>query len=176
MLARVRALRKNARIGTFFDEESVFMANVGSVLREEIVRLARRELRVELEPLKKFRTEQRHIVAGLKRELGDLRREVAQLRKGKARVRIAKDGPEPTHKLRFVAKGLKAQRARLGLSASDYGRLVGVTHQTVRNWEEGHTRPSDADLAYIDRLRHTSKKDAHQALESSKPARKKKAA
>jgi hypothetical protein len=39
-------------------------------------------------------------------------------------------------KVRFVADGLKSQRSRLGLSAADYGRLVGVSAQSVYNWNK----------------------------------------
>lgn len=151
------------------------MANVGAVLKEEIVRLSRRELRIELEPFKKFRAEQRQSVALLKREIADLRREVATLRKGSV-LKVPKQAAQPERKLRFVAKGLKTHRARLDLSAADYGLLLGVTHQTVRNWEEGNTHPSQADLEIIDGLRRTSKKAAQIALDQLKGPAKKKAA
>ena len=141
------------------------MADVGGVLRQEIVRLARRELRAQLEPFKKARTEQGQAIALLKREVKELRQEVASRRKGSLAPKAAAAPATGARNLRFVAKGLKAQRTRLGLSATNYGRLVGVSHQTVRNWEEGVSKPSASDLAIIDRLRRTSKQAAQLALQ-----------
>ena len=144
------------------------MADVGGVLRQEIVRLARRELRGGLEPFKKARAEQRQAIALLKREVKELRQEVASRRKGSPSTKVTAAPATATRNLRFVAKGLKAQRARLGLSAADYGTLVGVSHQTVRNWEEGVSKPSVSDLAIIDGLRRTSKRAAQSSLQQIK--------
>jgi len=48
---------------------------------------------------------------------------------------------------RFSARSVKAQRARLGLSAKDFGRLVGVSALTVHSWESGKSRPRKKRLA-----------------------------
>ena len=72
---------------------------------------------------------------------------------------------EGAPKLRFVAKGLKAQRARLGLSAVDYARLVGVSPQSIYNWEQGHTSPRPAQVAIIAQLRSLGKREAQARLE-----------
>jgi DNA-binding transcriptional regulator YiaG len=42
---------------------------------------------------------------------------------------------------RFRAMGVKAHRAKLGLSAKDYGRIVGVSGLTVYHWENGKAKP-----------------------------------
>jgi DNA-binding transcriptional regulator YiaG len=144
------------------------MADVGGVLRQEIVRLARRELRAELAPFKKARAEQRQAIALLKREAKELRQAVASLRKSNFSFKVTTAPATAGRNLRFVAKGLKAQRTRLGLSANEYGKLVGVSHQTVRNWEEGVSKPSASDLAIIDGLRRTSKQAAQLALQQIK--------
>ena len=144
------------------------MADVGGVLRQEIVRLARRELRAELAPFEKARAEQRQAIALLKREVKELQQAVASRRKGSLSPKVAAAPASAARSLRFVAKGLKAQRTRLGLSATDYGRLVGVSHQTVRNWEESVSKPSATDLVLIDGLRRTSKQDAQMALQQIK--------
>ena len=68
------------------------------------------------------------------------------------------DAPEP--KTRFSAKGLLAQRRRLGLSAADCGVLLGTSAQSVYNWEAGKVRPRARHLAAIAALRTLGKKDA----------------
>jgi len=47
---------------------------------------------------------------------------------------------EVTH-TRFVPNGIRSHRARLGLSAEDYGRLVGASAQTIYNWERETSTP-----------------------------------
>ncbi len=115
--------------------------NIGIVLKQEITRLSRREIRSELQATKKASAQYRRNMAALKRQVASLESQMGQLQRralAKPAIAIA-----PTSgKARFVAKGLKSQRARLGLSAADYGRLVGVSAQSVYNWEQGALKPS----------------------------------
>lgn len=141
------------------------MSNLATLLKQEIVRLARREMRGSLLAARKTAIAQRHEIAGLKREVGTLKREVGTLR----RLAPAKPTVAPVaagnKKLRFVRKGLQAQRKRLGLSAEGYGKLAGVSDQTVHNWELGHTVPSPQHLAVIAAIRSLSKREAMARLE-----------
>src|SRR5437773_9137687 len=110
------------------------MPNIGALLKQEIVRLARKESRAEVQATKKASAQYRRHIAALRRQVATLERQVALLR------RSALDRPQTAtttspQKLRFVAKGLKSQRGRLGLSASDYGKLVGVMAKCVCMWE-----------------------------------------
>lgn len=41
----------------------------------------------------------------------------------------------------FSAKGLLTNRKRFGLSAGQYGRLVGASGQAVAAWEKGASKP-----------------------------------
>jgi DNA-binding XRE family transcriptional regulator len=142
------------------------MPNVGVMLKQEIVRLSRREIRKQVQPTQKASAQYRRHIAALKRQVATLERQVALLQKG-AQGRAA---PAPTSaggtKLRFVAKGLKSQRTRLGLSASDYGKLVGVSAQSVYNWEQGHASPRQEQLRMIATVRGMGKREALQRLES----------
>ena len=69
-----------------------------------------------------------------------------------------------TGNVRFVAKGLKSQRSRLALSAADYGSLVGVSAQSIYNWEQGHASPRPAQLKMIAALRGLGKREAQERL------------
>jgi DNA-binding transcriptional regulator YiaG len=76
--------------------------------------------------------------------------------------------------VRFTAKGLRSQRKRLGLSATDYGKLVGVATQTIYNWETGVSRPRKQQLPVLASLRDMGKREAQARLEQlSKSSRKK---
>lgn len=86
--------------------------------------------------------------------------------KAQAKVPPAQEGEEDSGpSLRFRADGLKKHRARLGLSAADAGKIIGVSALTVYNWESGKTRPRASQLAGIARLRALGKREAAAKLE-----------
>ena len=76
--------------------------------------------------------------------------------------------------VRFTAKGLRSQRKRLELSAANYGKLIGVTGQTIYSWEGETSRPRKSQVARIASLRHLSKREAQARLEQLKGGGKKK--
>jgi DNA-binding transcriptional regulator YiaG len=133
------------------------MPNIASLLKQEIVRLARKELRAETQRLKQTVQQQRGEVVALKKRIAELERQVA--RQGKARrvMDAAKDEGERSS-LRFSAKGFARQRERLGVSAADFARLLGVSAQTVYHWEAGKSRPRRSQLAAIAAVRGLGKR------------------
>jgi hypothetical protein len=90
------------------------MPNIGAMLKQEITRLARREVRVQVQATKKASTQYRRHIAALRRQVTALERQLATLRRRGTTTAPAATGDAP-QKIRFVAKGLKSQRARLGL-------------------------------------------------------------
>ena len=46
----------------------------------------------------------------------------------------------------FKAKDVLAERRRLGLSAANYARLVGVSMLTIYNWEKGASTPREGAM------------------------------
>jgi len=66
--------------------------------------------------------------------------------------------------MRFVAKGLRSMRARLGVSMKDLAKLVGVSEQSVYNWEHKRAVPREPQLARIAALRGKGKRDAQALL------------
>jgi DNA-binding transcriptional regulator YiaG len=87
----------------------------------------------------------------------------AFMRRTLERPSATKSSPSAS-KVRFVPKGLRAQRSRLGLSAADYGKLVGVSAQSIYNWEQGHAKPRAEQLATLAALRSIGKRDARARL------------
>jgi DNA-binding XRE family transcriptional regulator len=146
------------------------MPNIGAVLKQEIARLSRREIRSQVESTRKASTQYRRHIAALRRQVAALERQVAMLSR---RVRDTPSEPasHPGTKLRFVAKGLRSQRARLGLTADEYAKLVGVSAQSVYNWEHGHATPRPAQIAAIAGLRSIGKREARARLGDGKPRR-----
>ena len=141
------------------------MPNIAAVLREEIVRLARKEIRKQTNVLRKASVQYRRDIAEMKRRVSDLRRKVIPLEKQVLKSAPSQAAEVDAEHVRFTAKGLRSQRVRLGLSAADCGKLVGVTDQTVYNWEHETARPRKEQLARIASLRHVGKRDAYARLE-----------
>ncbi|MEO8124294.1 MAG: hypothetical protein ABI633_09615 [Burkholderiales bacterium] len=146
------------------------MPDIASVLKSEIARIARKEVRAELEGLKKSASTYRAEIAALKRRCDVLERTLRQLRKSAPKPVPAKS-EESGKTLRFSPKGLASQRQRLGLSADACGLLLGASGQSVYNWEGGKARPRADHLAAIAALRGLSKTRAAEVL-ASRTARK----
>jgi predicted transcriptional regulator len=68
--------------------------------------------------------------------------------------------------MRFSAKGMKSHRAKLGISAGDYGRLAGVSAQSIYNYETGKATPRQAQVAALLAVRSLGKREAMARLES----------
>jgi DNA-binding transcriptional regulator YiaG len=140
------------------------MPNIGTVVREEIVRLSRKECRQQVEPVKKTTTQMRHEVVALKRQVAQLERQLGMLSRkvlGTATMKVDANA-KPT---RFSAKGVLAQRSRLELSATDFGKLLGVSAQSIYNWESGKERPRAEQIAKLAALRVLGKREVAARLE-----------
>lgn len=140
------------------------MPNIASLLKDEIARVARKEMRAETLRLKKASTQYRSTIAALKRRLAALEKQVARLGKAGRRATAAAPTEDAPGKVRFSAKGLIAQRRRLGLSAPQAAALLGVSAQSIYKWEDGKTRPRASQLPAIASLRSMGKKQVAQRL------------
>ncbi len=142
------------------------MPNVGAVIREEITRLSRRESRSQVETTKKATVQHRHEIATLKRQFAQLTRQVALLNRKVlgAPATTAASASASARRVRFVAKGLRSQRERLGLSQPNFGKLLGVSAQTIYNWEHEEARPRAEQVAKIAALRTIGKREAGERL------------
>ncbi|WP_217647852.1 helix-turn-helix domain-containing protein [Dokdonella immobilis] len=140
-------------------------------MKDEITRLARRALKTELDTLRKAGAGYRHDIAALKRQ-------VAALEKGRAALekQAHKNAPTPSpsvngepagKSLRFSAKRLRAQRKNIGFSAEDFARLLGVSAQSIYNWETGKAIPRRQQLEAIAALRGIGKREASSRLEAN---------
>ena len=149
------------------------MPNLSTVLKSEIARLARKEVRSETGALKKAVSTYRSQIAELKRRNAVLERSLKQLQRGAPQPRAAAadvEGELPEG-VRYSAKSLAAQRRRLGLSAADFGALIGASALSVYHWEAGKSRPRDRFIAALADLRKIGRREAAARLAAS-PGRK----
>ena len=141
------------------------MPNIASVLKEEISRLARKEIRQHTIALQKTSARYRKDIAAMKRQVADLQRKVALMEQQAPKDVSSQVTKADAEGARFTAKGLRSQRKRLGLSAADYGKLVGVTSQTIYSWEREKSRPRKQQVATFAAIRNMSKREAQARLQ-----------
>jgi DNA-binding transcriptional regulator YiaG len=149
------------------DEEGKPLPNIASILKEEIVRVTRKTLRAETERLRKASVQYRSEIAALKRRVADLEHQISRVGKTIAKQTDESPTAATARQVRFSAKGLRALRQRLELSAAELGTLIGVSTQTVYNWEAGTTRPRENQIAAIAALRGVGKREAAARLSES---------
>lgn len=157
------------------------MPNIGTLLKDEISRLCRREIRKTVASVKKTSAAYRRDIAALKRQVAVLQKRSASLEKRTSVAGGGKIPSPPDRPVRFVAKGLRSLRSRLGLSAPQLALLLGVSEQSVYNWETKKATPRKEQLAAIIAMRGIGKREAQQRLDAMKSshvarARKKRAA
>jgi DNA-binding transcriptional regulator YiaG len=141
------------------------MPNIAAVLKDEIARIARKEVRVQTQEFKKASAHYRAHIAAMRRRIDDLERQLKRVGKAAGRAAAAQEDEDPQGvQRRFSATRLAAQRRRLGLSAAEFAALIGVSGQSVYKWEHGESRPRARQLEAIAALRGIGKREAAQRL------------
>jgi len=103
-------------------------------------------------------------LVALKRRVAELERTVSNLKRStKAVAAVSK--PVDAGR-RISARGVRAQRERLGMSAEDFGTLLGVSSQSIYNWEHGTAKPRSALLDKLAVVRAIGKREALARLRS----------
>jgi len=101
----------------------------------------------------------------LKKRVAELEKTVSRLSRIAAAARQSKAASDAPARVRFSAKGLIALRRRLGLSAAPMGALLGVSAQTIYNWEAEKTRPRQEQLEAFGSLRGIGKRQVAAKLQ-----------
>ncbi len=136
------------------------MTNFAHQLKGEISRIARKEVRAESQALKKASTQYRAEIAALNRRIVSLEAALKKVApKAQApKTEVRQEGAEATA-LRFRVGGFAALRKKLGLSAAEMGKLLGVSAQSVYHWETGKTKPRASQLQAISAARKMGKRE-----------------
>ena len=148
------------------------MAKIETVVREEIRRLAAKEIRRSIAPV-------RSAVVALKKTIGKLNRTVATLdaehrRKKKAEAKepiklaVAEDEVKAA---RVGAKWVKTLRKKLNVSQVELAVLLGISTSGVRAWEYGNSRPRGKNRAALVALRKLGRREVKRMLETKEPAK-----
>jgi len=112
------------------------MSTFAKSFKDEVTRLARKEAKTAVAPIRKPSGATRSALADLKRRVAALEKETRRLTALLAKV------PQPTaalaagdQKARITGKGMRSLRRHLRLSAAQFGRLLGITAHGVYLWE-----------------------------------------
>lgn len=145
------------------------MTTLAIALKDEIRRLARKEIRAQTGRTSKAVAQYRREIARLKREQKALDKKIANLesqtRKSAGTITAAPSDPHGDS--RFSARSVRAQRRRTGLSAADYAKLVGVSPLTIYNWEHNKSRPRREQFSALLAIRGLGKREAQAKLTTS---------
>lgn len=150
------------------------MTAFSEAFRAEVLRMARKEIKVELGNLRKTVAMQRSEIAALKRDVKDLVSQVKGLHKAAARQpapgdALAQDTEAPTRRGRrfqFKAEALAAKREQLGLSQQAMALLLEASTLSVARWEGGKATPRAAQLARIQEVLRMGKRAAVRKLQT----------
>jgi DNA-binding transcriptional regulator YiaG len=142
------------------------MGKVETVLREEIARLARKEVRNAVSPLKKEVTRLKKRVAELAAKLSDSEKQTGLLVRERRRKKLGSDvGEEQVEATRISGGLIKKLRKKLGISQAQLAALVGVSSPAVAAWEQGRSRPAGDNLKAVVALRGYGRREIRTLLD-----------
>ena len=145
------------------------MPNFAQAVKAEIIRLSRKEIRAQVNPLKSS-----NFI--LKRSVSELKKKVAALESDNNRLSSLVKGGKPqvsaeeASKARVTSKNFKALRRNLGLSQDGFAKLLGISSQAVyaNEHKAGKLRLRPATLSAVLSLRNVGKREAKRMLEETK--------
>lgn len=140
------------------------MADLKSVMQDEIKRLAKKEVKAMVLPLEKRIKELTGIVRETKKELETLHKTADKLKTltpQKKKLTVSKDQLD---KSRLTGKMILKMRKKLGLSRADFGKLIGSSAHAVYLWESDRAKPRTESRARIIAVRGMGKREIDERL------------
>jgi DNA-binding XRE family transcriptional regulator len=135
------------------------MNTFSNAFRAEVVRMARKELKPELQGMRKAITSHRSEIAALKREVKGL---TSQLKTAQRQTKVARAvSPSDQTKVSnrsgnddfmFSPELLAQMRHALGATQIEMASLLAVSPLSYSRWEKGQTHPRAKQLAKIEEV------------------------
>ena len=153
------------------------MPNFSKLFQEEVRRLAKKETKDELARLKKDSVELRRALSDLKKKFAALQKAVRAGGRGAKPAREAAAEGEATEgadRTRISSKTIITLRKRMGLTQAEFAKLVGVTGQSIYQWEskEGQLRFRGGAKERINAIKSIGAREARKRLEAMNVVRK----
>jgi DNA-binding transcriptional regulator YiaG len=144
------------------------MPNVAQVLKAEIGRISRREIKDSLIRVNDVNATLKKTITELKKRIAALESESKQLLSFQKTIQkqMPQAGPETAEKVRIFSKGIRKLRTKLGLSQNSFASLLGVSSQAVFAMEkkEGRIKLRAATLSNLLNVRKMGKREARKRL------------
>lgn len=137
------------------------MPSLAATFKSEIRRLAAREVKKALRPLRRMQKQikaLRLVSRTQRRNIASVDRRVDRL---KARVASRRAGAAGSPRGRGASPGsVRALRSRMGMSRKQFARVVGVSAGSIFGWESGRTLPRGASLERLRKVRRMGIREA----------------
>ena len=154
------------------------MPTLAALLKEEISKIAQKEVQDQVRELKKTVREQRDAIARLEKQIGPAKAKtkVKAKAKTKAKAKAEPAAAKPAAKVskaptvdkrkqsRIAPDTIKKHRKRLKLSQADLGKFLNVSTNTVLRWEAGTSKPRGKHLPELAKLRSISLRELKNQL------------
>ncbi|MBO5689322.1 MAG: helix-turn-helix transcriptional regulator [Lentisphaeria bacterium] len=148
------------------------MADFKQIFADEIRRLARKEIKIALDPMQKTIAGQRQQIVELRRLVKELEKKAAGCTAAAPEKEIAESGDEKKIARRITGKRIVAMRNKMGLSQAQFAELLGVSLSSIVNWEKDKRTPRASQKEMIANLRFMGKREIGKRLEAAGMPRK----
>ena len=135
------------------------MANIQTLLNDEIRRLARKEVISVEKELKAQLVELRRTVSEQNRRIKALEKQLLQTAPAAADPATPADLEDENKKVRVTPERIIQWRKKLGLKRAQYARLLDVSPLSVSHWEQGSTMPRESQKRRIAALRDMGRRE-----------------
>jgi len=140
------------------------MAKLESIIKSEITRLAKREVRSTFRPLRKEVWGLRLKLSNLFKNFTILDRLAKEASKSKSTEPKLEASAEEVKASRLTPGRIAGLRKKLGISQRELGLLAGATTGAVLSWEKGKFKPQGEKKAALVALRKVRKRDVRKML------------
>jgi len=142
------------------------MGKLEGMIKSEIVRLAKREMRKISVPLGRDVWSLKSAVSQLRKAVLMLERFAAQRQKELAKEKIPLEAaPEEVKISRFSPRLIRSLRGHLGITQKELAILTGVTVGAIHQWENGQFKPSLKKKAVMVTLRKLGRREVRKLVE-----------
>jgi DNA-binding transcriptional regulator YiaG len=141
------------------------MGKVEGIIKAEIVRLAKRELKKSFGPLSQDVRALKGTLYQLRKAVIGLQRFMAQQEKERRGQKVPLEAPpEEVKKARFSPRLIKSLRKHLGVTQREMATLAGVTVGAIYQWEKGIFEPRGEKKKILVALRRLRRREARKLL------------
>jgi DNA-binding transcriptional regulator YiaG len=156
-------------------KEEGLMGKVEGIIKSEIVRLAKREIRKISVPLGRDVWSLKSAVSQLRKAVLTLQRITASQQKELEKRKVPLEATTEEIKVsRFSPRLIRSLRGHLGITQRELATLTGVTVGAAHHWESGKFKPNMKKKAVIVALRKLGRREVRKLLEEKSSGKVKK--